>query len=172
MTPDLAAAVYDALLGREWRESRLVSGNRRVRCPLHEDAHPSLDVHPEKLGWVCRAGCGGGGAFDFAVRLRGEEGARALLRELEGGAPSAAGHAQEPKGVAPSVEVLSPPTSTQIAALQRTRRLCDAHALERIGARLLRVWGEEWLGIPNLASGWKCWALNRNGIPRRDEREA
>jgi hypothetical protein len=66
------------------------------------------------------------------------------------------------------VEVLGPPTSAQIAILKRTRRLRDADTLERIGAKLVRWNGAEWLGFPTLEGGWKLWALNHNGIPRLD----
>lgn len=79
ITPHIQGALYDALLGNGWREAKRIAGNRRVRCPLHDDQTPSFDVHETKLTWLCRAGCGGGGAFDLAVRMRGRAEAGALL---------------------------------------------------------------------------------------------
>lgn|GEM_PF-3456641 len=181
MTPELAAAIYDALLPG-WREARLVSGNRRVRCPLHDDGDPSLDVQPECLVWMCRAGCGGGGAWDLAVRLHGEEGAQALLRELEGStrrvpAPRPATR-RTPAAI---IEVLGPPTPEQVAALRRNQRLRDQRTLERIGACLVAATlrepengselarRREYLAFPTLTPDtWKLWAVDRTGAPRLD----
>jgi hypothetical protein len=83
MNPDLAAAIYDELLPG-WREARLVSSNRRIQCPFHDDHDPNFDIHEEKLAWTCRAGCGGGGAWALAVRILDEDGAHELLARLEG----------------------------------------------------------------------------------------
>lgn len=109
MTPELAAAAYDVLLPG-WREARLIAGNRRVLCPLHDDRNPSLDVREGAGVWTCRAGCGGGGAFDLAVRMRGEEGARALLLELDAIGP---GEPERPTSLGArkgeTVEVLGAP---------------------------------------------------------------
>ncbi len=46
------------------------SGNAGVlaRCPLHEDHHPSLSLHPVR-GWKCWAGCGQGRLTKLASRL-------------------------------------------------------------------------------------------------------
>lgn len=81
VTAETACLVYDRLLPG-WREARLASGQRRVTCPLHPDKDPSLDVEEARGVWICRAGCGGGGAIDLARRVLGEEGARELLRSL------------------------------------------------------------------------------------------
>jgi hypothetical protein len=185
MTPGLAAAIFDDLLSLNWRQARRVSGNRRVLCPLHDDHSPSLDVHEENLAWICRAGCGGGGAWDLAVRMLGEGGARELLTRLEANS-SERRHAEHPRHNNGSsvpchaVEILCDPTAAQIAALKRSRRLQNGDTLRRIGAKLVRArfrrdeaspWGpwEEWLGFPTISpDSWKLWALNRNGVVRLD----
>ena len=48
MNPALAGAIYDDLLPG-WRDARLVSGNRRIKCPFHDDQDPSFDIHEENL---------------------------------------------------------------------------------------------------------------------------
>lgn len=45
--------------GREWHGL----------CPIHGDKNPSLDVNEEKGLWVCRAGCGGGDAYEFVAKM-------------------------------------------------------------------------------------------------------
>ena len=165
MTVDLARAIFDRLTPG-WREAPLTSANRRVLCLLHTDTHPSLDIDEQRGVWICRAGCGGGGAVDFARRLLGEDGARELLRELGDGA------GEPPRARAVAVEDRGPPTEKQVAALVRSRRIRGGADLERIGARLVRVWGEEWIGFPTLAPGsWKVWALDGAGRPRVDDKQ-
>jgi putative DNA primase/helicase len=84
VTVDTERAVYDRLIP-DWQKAPLTSGNRRVRCPLHDDQHASMDIHEERGVWICRAGCGSGGAVAFARRVLGDAGARELLRELGDG---------------------------------------------------------------------------------------
>jgi hypothetical protein len=44
---------------------------RRVRCPFHDDEHPSLRVNDEKRAWFCDP-CGeGGDGLDLFMRVRG-----------------------------------------------------------------------------------------------------
>ena len=63
---------------------------------------------------------------------------------------------------------MGPVTSAQIAALKRSCRIKDGQTPDRVGARAVRWNGAQWLGIPTLASTWKLWALNSNGVPRLD----
>lgn len=189
MKPDLARAIYDRLLPG-WRVARLISGNRSVRCPLHADSRPSFHLHEVKLVWICRAGCGSGGAWGLAVRLLGERGAHDLVRQLDTNAeapseigtnrnPSSTGHQVEAAAIYSwTVEVIGPPTSDQIDALRRSRRLKDGCSLDAIGAKLVRArfslsaataTGEEWLAFPALNRGWKLWAVDSCGRPRRDQ---
>jgi hypothetical protein len=51
-----------------------VGRNRKVTCPFHRDAHPSLHVYPTAAqGWHCFS-CGRGGTvYDLAAALRGVE---------------------------------------------------------------------------------------------------
>lgn len=60
-------SVYvETLLGRR------VGRNRKVTCPFHEDAHPSLHVYaaPER-GWTCFSCRRGGSIYDLAAALWG-----------------------------------------------------------------------------------------------------
>jgi hypothetical protein len=44
----------------------------KVRCPFHEDGHPSLQLYPDGGFYCFGSGCGAGGSiFDFAGRLWG-----------------------------------------------------------------------------------------------------
>jgi len=51
-----------------------VGRSRKVHCPLHEDATPSLHVYPNaERGWFC-FGCGRGGTvYDLAAALWGRD---------------------------------------------------------------------------------------------------
>jgi hypothetical protein len=170
MTADLAAAVFDRLLPG-WREAPVVSGNRRVRALYRDDRHASLDIHPGKGTWFDRGTAEGGGAFDLARKILGEEAARRMLAEIEGRGPAPQAPRREPRRAQASAmpQVLGPPTSAQVAALRRTKRVTDDATLNRVGAKLVRWAGAEWLALPNLAGGWKCWGLDRSGRPRLDE---
>jgi hypothetical protein len=169
VSPDLISAIYDELLPH-WQEASLVSGNRRIRCPLHADRSPSFDIHPEKLTWICRAGCGEGGGWDLAIALLGEADARDLLRRLDGHPKN---HRSGDRDVRPAVgdkppvevEVLGPPAPKQVAALKRSRRLVNESTLEAVGAKCVRGFGQIWLGLPTLNSSWKLWAIDDQGKP-------
>ncbi len=180
MTPDLARAVFDELLPG-WRDAKRVGHNRELRAPYRKDNHPSLHVHEDDGVWIDRATGEGGGALDFARKMLGEDGARDLLARLQANGkerPQAEHTRHNGSRVAcHELEVISEPSSPQIAALKRSRRLKDAETLHRIGAKLVRArfrkdeassWGpwDEWLGFPALSDSWKLWALNRNGVPR------
>jgi hypothetical protein len=165
MTPEFACAIFDRLLPG-WREAPLVSGQRRILCSLHADTRPSLDIDDGRGVWICRAGCGGGGAIELARRMLGDEETRTLLREL-----GTEHSASEPKRLRPTtgrVDVVGPPTERQVAALVRTRRVVSAGDLTSIGAVSVRVWDDEWIGVPTLAGGWKLWAVDESGRPRLD----
>jgi hypothetical protein len=172
MNPALAGAIYDDLLPG-WRDARLVSGNRRIKCPFHDDQDPSFDIHEENLVWICRSGCGGGGAWDLAVRFLGEDEARELVGqlsvEIEGGRTTPASAIQKAPLLQPrdEVEVIGDPPPAQIAALMSSRRLRHGKTLTRIGAKLVRWCGREWLGFPTIVEGsWKLWALDSDGCSR------
>lgn len=42
-----------------------------VRCPWHDDEHPSLPIHTAEGTFCCHAGCGSGNVFDFYARVKG-----------------------------------------------------------------------------------------------------
>lgn len=41
-----------------------------MRCPFHEDRHPSFYVNKSTGAWICHAGCGAGSFFDLYERLQ------------------------------------------------------------------------------------------------------
>lgn len=41
-----------------------------MRCPFHEDSHPSFYVNKETGAWMCHAGCGAGSFFDLYEKLQ------------------------------------------------------------------------------------------------------
>ena len=178
MNPALAGAVFDELLPG-WREARRVGPNRELRAPYRDDNHPSLHVHEEGLVWIDRATGEGGGAWDLARKMRGEDGARDLLRRLD---PAHVGTAPRDASAPPDrgparVEVLGPPTAAQVAALQLSRRLREPSTIERIGVTLVR-WAkyeggrsEEWLGFPGVGGSWKLWAVDAHGRPRLEKKK-
>jgi hypothetical protein len=193
MNPDLAAAIYDTLLPG-WREAKRVGRNRELCAPYREDRHPSLHIEEEKLVWIDRATGEGGGAWDLARKMLGEDDARDLLARLEPDqterpltrrpTPKSANNKGSSVGcrVDPprhELEILGDPTRAQVEALKRTRRLRDVETLCRLDVKLVRArfrkdadsrWSpwEEWLGFPALSGSWKLWALNRDGIERTD----
>src|SRR5262249_8986639 len=42
-----------------------------VRCPWHDDQHPSLSINLRDGTFCCHAGCARGNIFDFYARLHG-----------------------------------------------------------------------------------------------------
>lgn len=67
---------------------QVVGRSRKVRCPLHDDAKPSLHVYPDaEHGWYCFGCRTGGSVYDLAARLwrRPTRGAEftALRRDLQ-----------------------------------------------------------------------------------------
>jgi hypothetical protein len=173
----MKAAVQDALLDAAlpgWSLARLVSGQREVQCPsgTHKDRHPSFHVDPEKRVGICRA-CGfGGGAYEIAKQVLGEERAREIIRSFDDGTMRANGSRgsrriddREPT----KVETLGPVMDAQRAALARTRRIRDEKTIESMGIDHVRAWDAEWIRIPALAVA-KLWAVNADGRARRDKR--
>lgn len=57
-----------------------------MRCPFHDDRHPSFYVNKETGSWFCHSGCGGGGFFDLYERLK-SFGAEPVVRTSAGAAP-------------------------------------------------------------------------------------
>lgn len=57
-----------------------------ARCPLHEDAHPSLRLNPDKGTWYCFP-CGAGGDGIELVRSARDIGFREACKFIVGGAP-------------------------------------------------------------------------------------
>ncbi len=176
MNQETAAAIYDRVTPG-WREAPLRSGQRRVQAPYRRDQTPSLDIDEQKFVWFDRALGEGGGAYDLALRILGEDGTRDLLRELGSGATQCSSSSmsystvpKKPKPQTNPVEIVGPVTFAQIATLKRSRRLSDGQTLDRIGAKEVRWNRAQWLGIPTLGSTWKLWALNSNGVPRLDEK--
>ena len=51
------------------------------RCPFHDDQHASLSVNPAKGLWRCWAGCKGGDAIDWLMRIE-NIGKGAAIRRL------------------------------------------------------------------------------------------
>lgn len=43
----------------------------RVRCPFHDDEHPSLSLNDEKNVWYCHVCAEGGGALELYTRIKG-----------------------------------------------------------------------------------------------------
>lgn len=137
-------------------------GRGTWQCPAHEDRTPSLSVGEGAHGAVihCHAGC----APEAIVAALG----LAMSDLYDDGA--AEGRPRRRTRPDPCVEDLGTPTAAMLAALAPSRRVRDGRTLERMGARLVRAWGVEWLGIPTLADGgWKLWALSADGRPRLDE---
>ncbi len=56
-----------------------------MRCPFHEDKHPSFYVNKLTGSWFCHSGCGGGSFFDLYERLK-SFGAEPIVR-TRGDAP-------------------------------------------------------------------------------------
>ena len=42
---------------------------RKIRCPFHEDSHPSLQLYHNGRGWWCYVCDQGGSVIDFVSRL-------------------------------------------------------------------------------------------------------
>jgi hypothetical protein len=60
--PSWLALVYEAILNHIAANGTAIQpsgGGVKARCPLHDDEHPSLSLHPVR-GWKCFAGCGQG----------------------------------------------------------------------------------------------------------------
>ena len=69
--PSWLSLVYDAILDHVAARGSAIQpsgGGAKVRCPLHDDEHPSLSIHPVR-GWICFAGCGQGRLTSLAVKL-------------------------------------------------------------------------------------------------------
>jgi hypothetical protein len=165
VTPEFAILVYDRLLSG-WRAARRVGqGEFAVVCPFHDDHDPSLRVNEAKGTWYCDVCAEGGGAWDLAVRLGRDGEARAILRESE---PERDWDERETpnREQAQPVEILGDPTSEQLDALRRSRRLLREETVRRAGAKRVRWAGDDWLGFPTFEGGWKLWALDSRGQPR------
>ena len=54
---------------------------QRVRCPFHDDEHPSCSVKLAQGLWNCHAGCGSGNLLDFVHRMETKDGATVSIRE-------------------------------------------------------------------------------------------
>lgn len=96
MGPGAQDALLDAALPG-WRTARLVSGQRETLCPLHDDHSPSLHVREDARTWICRAGCGSGGAWTLATRALGVDRAREIVREIDDGTTPRNGRAGSPR---------------------------------------------------------------------------
>ena len=64
-------ALYDRLLPG-WRTAPLSAGERLLKCPLHEDSHPSLRLNTDKLTWSCDLCAVRGGGHDLVWRGWGQ----------------------------------------------------------------------------------------------------
>src|SRR4051794_15678675 len=53
----------------------------RVRCPFHEDEHPSCSVNLAQGLWNCHAGCGSGNLLEFVHRMETRDGSTVSIRE-------------------------------------------------------------------------------------------
>ncbi|HTF32185.1 MAG TPA: DUF3631 domain-containing protein [Myxococcota bacterium] len=153
MNPELAAAIYDELLPG-WRNARLVSGNRRIRCPFHDDHKPSFDIHEEKLVWMCRVCGAGGGAWDLAVRTLGEDAAHELVERLSaevgGESTNSGGRGEGRVGLPPkqrSTRQHSRGSGVTLAQYAAAKRLPEEFLAE-LGVREVRYFGPPSLEIP------------------------
>src|SRR4051812_19610318 len=54
---------------------------QRIRCPFHDDEHPSCSVNLAQGLWNCHAGCGSGNLLDFVHRVETKDGATVSIRE-------------------------------------------------------------------------------------------
>lgn len=171
MKAEDALIVFDELVPG-WRDWPRVGSEREGCVPWREDAHPSLHINAAKATWIDRATSEGGGAWDFAVRLRGEQGARSLLGSLRG-------PAVKPRGMRPvrsnaepaaAVQILGSPTGAQVEALRTERRADGPKALQQLGVARVSAWGADWLAFPLFGGGWKAWGVDADGRIRRDER--
>src|SRR5262249_33020108 len=137
--------------------------NGMALCPAHDDHNPSLSIKEGNPGVLmhCHAGCELDAILTALALEKADlfDGPSHHERTLPPRSQQSDEHPLE-------VEVVGDPTSAQIGWLKRSRRIKNTASLESIGAKLVRVWGEEWLGFPTLSGGWKLWALNRDGIPR------
>ena len=124
MRNEVALAIYDAVIP-EWRDAHLRNGNRRVRAPYRDDEHASLDIHEEKLTWYDRGIGEGGGAFDLAVRVLGNEDARSLMRQLG-------------DGVVTSEKMTIPEAKRRLTELRKIARKARMTGLAMVTGRALK----------------------------------
>ena len=131
------------------------------QCPAHTDRKPSLSLSEGSDGRVllnCFAGC----SIENVLRALGLH-MHDLFAETE----------RDPhhlkRGENTVVQVLGDPTYEQTRSLIRSCRLCNAAGLELLGAKLIAAWGEEWIGFPTLAGGWKLWAVDSEGRPQLED---
>ena len=166
-----------------WQNAQEVRGERRLRCPLHDDRSPSLRLKTSTLVWYCDPCSRGGGVWDLSRAVLGEDEARVALGKLNGSSstrssplPRARGTTASSKPREYEVQDLGPPTEAQIRRMSASKRLRAGNTLDDLGVRRLRVrwrrddgeWGawDEWLGFGTIGAGWKCWSVNEDGQPR------
>ena len=112
---------------------------QRVRCPFHDDEHPSCSVNLAQGLWNCHAGCGSGNLLDFVHRMETKDGATVSIREaghklaavcgieapIKGGPGNGPGTRQEGRTGAPAKGMALPP---RLGGRTRSLRLLAALA--------------------------------------------
>src|SRR3954447_2763222 len=53
----------------------------RIRCPFHDDEHPSCSVNLAQGVWKCHAGCGEGNLLEFTHKMLCKDGAVFSMRQ-------------------------------------------------------------------------------------------
>lgn len=182
-----AVNAYAKILARDVADFRRNGREVYTRCPFHNDHHPSFRVNPSNGLWRCDPCSVGGDLIDLAGRLTGRN-TRNDFPELveilgeylgvDSGAATTNGAARsDERSSARTTKTGSDPgevmdvgqvTDSQIAALIGSRRIKQRETLERVGARLVRYRGAEWLGLPTIASTWKLIAVDGLGRSRLD----
>ena len=64
----MIARVWELVLGEPVKGQRTGHEQYRVRCPFHEDRHPSCDVSLAKDAFLCRSCGAAGGYTDVVIR--------------------------------------------------------------------------------------------------------
>ena len=173
MSSETMMRLYDTIVPG-WQEAPLHRGERLILCPLHADHEPSLRINQSKLTWHCFPCAEGGGAWDLAKRVLGQERARVALAGSSHLAPTQCSRPIQRLGGAPlphEVQELGPVPGGWADALIRDGRIHSYGTLPVAGMCLVQLrWRnrstghlgqpQECIGFHGLASIPKVWTLN------------